>query len=61
MALKNQDLVGRFWVRFTREADEDLVSIARYTRWQWVDSPCRTYIEEIFSLFERITISPQSS
>jgi len=47
--------------RVTRLADEDLVSIARYTRRQWGDTQCRTYIEEFFLLFDRIAISPMSS
>ncbi len=47
--------------RITRLADEDLVSIARYTTQQWGEAQCRTYIEELFILFERVGHTPLTS
>ena len=46
--------------RLTRQADQDLVSIARYTRVQWGEKQRRKYIQELFQLFERIATNPAS-
>lgn len=46
--------------RLTRQADQDLVSIARYTRVQWGDKQRKRYIQELFQLFDRIVANPSS-
>ncbi|MGF1453550.1 MAG: type II toxin-antitoxin system RelE/ParE family toxin [Opitutales bacterium] len=47
--------------RLTREADADLVEIARYTRETWGEAQRDKYINELFQLFEEIASTPCSA
>ncbi|MGF1453571.1 MAG: type II toxin-antitoxin system RelE/ParE family toxin [Opitutales bacterium] len=44
--------------RLTREADADMVEIARYTRETWGEAQRDKYINELFQLFEEIASNP---